>query len=434
MIAKKSSAMAKLDKFNKECQKSFIDKPAKIQQALDSSRLELLDFNNFLNTTGIKLNKYTVDKFYHSIKNDVPVYLDNDLIKWCGFGGEFKRQKQSLFELIKKYNIPYLELDNDEYEEMRNSLSTKICAQKNNSQPIKVKEEDSEDDDSDEEDTDEEDSEEDEIEEDDEFITLYPPVDRSRGKGKTRHILIHPNNFRKIVLRLPTKVGEQVCDYYILLEQIVNIYLEYQNTFRIKREELLQIELKESRADRQKAEADRQKAEAGRQKMEAEFKKAEADRQKIITQCTRIEIELQESNQMIADLDDDINELTDRLDLATDDRVPKVSRIRIREVFLIMKLNHVEPDSHEFYVIRAQKCNLDRAIRKVITRSPNATRALRISCQPNSMNLYNRIKEQMVNNIDYHNNYISPVGITQMDFLREIRQINIKKKIVEVDP
>jgi hypothetical protein len=452
------SAQAQFNKLIKKAKNNSINKETKIELAIASSRLTLLPFNEFLNITNYKFNKYVVDKFYHSIKDDIPIYLDNDLIKWCGYAGELKKQKQSLISLIEKYDIPYIELNNDEYEDLRNIIiKSSTLKSTQDSKPLKLTNSENESDDSENEsdNSENDDSENNESEGDDsenesdddsdnesddnseeeieEINTLYPAVDKSHGKGKTKHILIMPDDFRMIVMRLPTKVGAQVCRYYVELEKIVKMYLEYQNRFLCRREELLQIELKEARADRKRAEADRKKAEADRKRAEADRKKAEVDRKKIQQQYKRIEEELQESNQLINDLDDDINELNERLDVATNDRVPKVDRTHIREVFVMMKLNDDDETTHDYYVIRAQKCNLNKAINRIIGKFPNATKVITINCQPNSMNLYNRIKEQLSDYIDYDKNYISPIGISHPVFLKRVRRINNQKKTVDVD-
>jgi hypothetical protein len=50
---------------------------------------------------------------------------------------------------------------------------------------------------------------------------------------------------------------------------------------------------------------------------------------------------------------------------------------------------------------------------------------------PNSVNLYNLIKEQMEHEIDCFQNYISPVGISCKQFERKIRAIHKARKEVD---
>jgi hypothetical protein len=165
-----------------------------IEKALTSSRLVLLSLSEFIKITNMKINKYMVDKFFHSIKDDIPIYLDNDLIKWCGYAGEIYTQKQHLLKLIKKNEINTIELNNNEYEQFRKNLYIQ-----------------------DESGTD--------------FSKIYPEVDKAHGKGKTRHILVMPDSFYMILIRLPTSVGHIVAEHYINLSNIIKLYWKYQAAF-----------------------------------------------------------------------------------------------------------------------------------------------------------------------------------------------------------
>ncbi len=374
-----------------------VKREEKIERALASSRLVLLSFHEFLNVTGYSINKYMVDKFFHSIKDDIPIYIDNELIKWCGYGGPLKLQKQMLMKLIKKCEVELIELDNDEYEQFRED-TRKLCMQSHTQNQPDDK---SDTDESDSDNSEDESSSEGESEDD--FNTMYPEVDRSNGKGKTKHALVPPDDFKMVVMRLPTTRGKQVCKYYIKFERIVREYVKYQVQFLTRREELLEIELKESREERRKAEAERQKAEA----------------------ASRV---LQET---VEDLRDDIEEVKDMLDCATDDRVPKTIKRNLLERFVLMKLNDQNPNTHDFYVIRAQRRGVTTAIARLQNKFPNAERILTIRYQPNSKNLFNRMKESMAGRIDVSGNYVSPINLSHDRFIERVMRLNAEKKSVE---
>jgi hypothetical protein len=324
------------------------------------------------------------------------------------------KQKDNLLKLIKKNEINTIELNNNEYEQFRKNLYSQLRIQdksnKNESDEEESDEDESDEEKSNEEESDEEESDEEESdgeESDIEFDKIYPKVDKAHGKGKTRHILIMPDDFKKIVMRIPTKKGDQVRSYYVELEKLIKDYMNYQVQFLSRREELLEIELKESRADRKKAEADRKKDREERKRAESELK------------------------EVIHDLEENVDDLHDKLDIATDDRVPKTIRSNLLERFVIMKLNDNDPTTHDYYVIRAQKRYMARAIRKLREDYPNAERRLTIDYQPNSKNLFNRIKEKMHRVIDVTGNYISPYNITHTNFINRIKSLNLEKKSVD---
>ena len=459
-------------------QKNATNKTNKIEHALASSRLVQLSLHEFMNATGIKMDKYLVDKFYHSIKEDIPIYLDNELIKWCGYSGELKIQKQNLIKLIKKLNVPIIEMNNDEYEKFRNNVCSQTTFKKKpssidttrNTCNINTQNEHNDvsknnmlkqhpfekirntcnintqneyndvsknkyDNESDNESGNESDNESDNESNNDMFDTdfykVYPEVDRSNGKNRTKHILIMPDDFRMIVMMLHTSRGLQVCKYYIELEKLIKYYVNYQLQFVSRREELLKIDLKESREMYKKAEADRTKAEADRTKAEIDRIQANSDRRELQITLNNVQNELTDLHDLVEDSNEEIQNLTNNLNIATEDRVPKTERRSLRERFVLMQLHDTDPEVHEYYVIRAQIRSVNAAINRITLRFPNAIQVLTIFSQPNAGNLYSRIKERLNDFIEYTGNYISPIELTHNQFIRRIHRINNERRNVE---
>jgi ABC-type Zn2+ transport system substrate-binding protein/surface adhesin len=329
------------------------------------------------------------------------------LIRWCGYSGELFEQKRALLKLIKKYNIPTIKIDNDEYEEYRNNtkkLYDRSIIQNSNNEN---EDEDEHKELLEEESDNDEHKEFSDEETDEEFSRIYPGVDRSNGKGKTKHVLIMPDDFKMIVMRLPTEIGAQVCRYYIELEKLIKDYMNYQMQFLSRREELLEIDLKESREM---------------------FRQAREDRERDRLERRQAETELMQS---IHGLEEKVDILDDKLDIATDDRVPKTDHSDLLERFVLMRLNDPDQTVHEFYVIRTQKKSTSNAVRKLQSTFPNARKSLVINDQPNSKNLFNRIKESMRDVIDVKGNYISPYRISKEVFIDRIRSLNLEKKRID---
>jgi hypothetical protein len=157
-----------------------------VQKAIAHNR-NLLTFSEFIEVTEYKVDKYMIDKFFNSIKDDMPIYLDNDLIKWCGYAGELRDQKQNLLNLIKRYGIKITKYNNNEFDKFRNSN-------------LKLSE-------------------------------YYPAVDRSNGKSKTIHILIMPKDLQLVLLILPTSIGHIIAEHYVNLSDLIKLYWRYQATF-----------------------------------------------------------------------------------------------------------------------------------------------------------------------------------------------------------
>jgi hypothetical protein len=84
--------------------------------ALESSE-ELLPIDDFVKVTKFKLNKVLpLDVMWKTFRVGVPIYLTNDLISVFGYKGEMFTQKQALMKLVKKYDIPIIQMTNEEYK------------------------------------------------------------------------------------------------------------------------------------------------------------------------------------------------------------------------------------------------------------------------------------------------------------------------------
>jgi hypothetical protein len=234
-------------------------------------------------------------------------------------------------------------------------------------------------------------------------MQLYPKIDHSLGKNGTKHILIMPDDFKKVVMRLPTTKGGEACDYFIQFEKIVNIYFKYQREFLANREKLLEIELKESR-------------EQG-----ARLEKMVADQTKLLQ-------EMKEEQEVQTEV---LDEVVDKLDKATDERAPRTKSITTHGQFMLIELNSsVAP--WQFYVIRAQRASATRSYKSILEKYPKCVVRLTINYQPNAVNLFNLIKEELKNNckvIKVSSNYIKLIsGYTKDQFIDDVIKINEDKK------
>lgn len=157
-----------------------------IQKALNQS-YNMLDIKQFIEVTDFKLNDILpFDLMWNSFEQDIPIYVTDDFIKIFGYKGELKTQKMAMMKLIKKYNIPIIQLKNDEYKEFLN---------KNN------------------------------------LHRYYPKITNKQLKSKPLHTLIFMNDFKSILLSVNTIKGEYIRKYYIEIENLFYLYLFYQCSF-----------------------------------------------------------------------------------------------------------------------------------------------------------------------------------------------------------
>jgi len=98
-----------------------LNKNELIKMALEKTAMRVLTFDEFIQITEIPLDKIMVDRMFHSITEDIPIYLDNTIIEYFGYKGSRIKQKQSIKDLIKKNfsndeNIAWWRYKNAEYE------------------------------------------------------------------------------------------------------------------------------------------------------------------------------------------------------------------------------------------------------------------------------------------------------------------------------
>lgn len=157
----------------------------KIAKALATNSSTPLLFHEFINVTKYEINEYLIKKFYCSIDNNMPIYLDNELIKWCGYSGNLSTQKSNLLKLIKSHNVQFIQLDNYEYNKFQKQMNS----------------------------------------------PNYPKIDIYKSHYNTKHILIKPYDLQIVLLKLRTSTGHIIAKHYVNLSNLIKIYWQYQAEF-----------------------------------------------------------------------------------------------------------------------------------------------------------------------------------------------------------
>ena len=131
----------------------------------------MLSIQEYITNGNLDIAKVYVDKFFINLKDDIDIYLDNDLIKWFGYDGDLFKQKQNIKNIITKNFIL-----NEDYKIMNNK----------------------------------------------EYKILEIPIYHKRYIGnKTQHILIKPNIFKELAMMINTNKSKNIRRYYIKLEKLL---------------------------------------------------------------------------------------------------------------------------------------------------------------------------------------------------------------------
>ena len=151
-----------------------------------------LDLREFIDVTKFHIQELLpVYLLWNSFQEDIPIYINNDLIKIFGYKGELKKQKENLLKLVNKFNIPIIKMDNDEYVKF-----------------LKM-----------------------------DMIKYYPEITKEQLKSKPNHCLIMPADLEKLFLSVDTINGQFFKEYYINIKNLFFLYFEYQCLFYKKKYE-----------------------------------------------------------------------------------------------------------------------------------------------------------------------------------------------------
>ncbi|CAL1302103.1 unnamed protein product [Larinioides sclopetarius] len=120
-----------------------------------------------------------------------------------------------------------------------------------------------------------------------------------------------------------------------------------------------------------------------------------------------------------------------------EDIAPKTANVEKLNSLTVVKLNN-ESFQYSFYVIRTQIECCKKSIKKLKEKHPNLEIILELDYSPNSIRLFNRIKEQL-RNIKFYYNYVKLLnGYTEEQFIRNIENlasfnVNLDENSIDVD-
>ena len=133
---------------------------------------------------------------------------------------------------------------------------------------------------------------------------------------------------------------------------------------------------------------------------------------------------IREQNQEITQQNE---ELIDKVNTVAEDRVVKTQTSDDRHMFVVMK--DVEaPEKERYYAIRTKKRTMKPTIKRYMNVHPKAKILIEIQYNPNSINLWDRIKETLSDKIRFKlNNFWLRRNYTEEEMMSDINEINEEK-------
>jgi hypothetical protein len=159
--------------------------------------------------------------------------------------------------------------------------------------------------------------------------------------------------------------------------------------------------------------------------MESMLEKNQLKLDKTFDKLVGMNEKLDEANDKIDETNEELEIIKDKLDIATDDRVVRTKSRTTLEYLIILKA-YDEHTDYKYYIIKCQK----RSIKQRLENNLSYREIKRIEYVPNSINLFNRIKEKLKNNLDIKSSKINLINISETEFLNRIDLINEEKKVI----
>lgn len=359
-----------------------------VQKALDYS-LILLDILKFIEVTNFNIDNFMIEKFWHSMKDDIPIYISREILQWMGYSGEFRKQRDTFKKLLKRHNIPFTELTTED-KECENFIDIKK-----------------------------------------DMLCLSKAV-----ISQSKWLIMNSDDFKESVLILNTKNSGKIRKYYMSFEKLLKLNLLYTLKFRERADKMqissLETMMEEMRLERKQAEERSIKQEQlllsiGYNLKELQEQKEE-DTQKIDVLIDQNE----DLKQNIEETNDKLDSVVEKLGIAVEDRAPRLKRASIRERFVLFKKNNSKNEIYQYYAIRGQSSYVNGRLSKLkLEKYPNMITLIDIICQPNPRNLFLRFKERIDGKPEWENNFIYAGNNVGCSFKLEKEMINIFKSLDE---
>ena len=140
-------------------------------------------------------------------------------------------------------------------------------------------------------------------------------------------------------------------------------------------------------------------------------------------------IELKESNKKLDKSHKQLTNISKKLAIAVEVRVPKPENLDKLEEFVSLKNRRKKSDYkyyavrwHTYYVTRKTTNKIDDKYKEI----------LRFNNVANSVNLWNRLKEALRKKVEYCGNEMNLININEEQFIETIRDIYEKRKFVNI--
>jgi hypothetical protein len=356
----------------------------KIRKALDKS-FQLLDIMKFIEVTKFKLNMTMFDYFWQVVVGNHRVYLTPMVLKWFGYEGEIKEQRKNFIKMLQRNDICYNQLTGNDKE-----------------------------------------------------VELYPSITSEINTmahcdvAKSKFLIMEPNDIKMAIMQLKTKNGHIIRQYYIDLEELLKLYVEYTLYFNHREAQRKITTLEESMAKLNLTIAKQEEDRTHDREVLKEQKQIMARQEQYMRSLGISLEEVKDQNEELLDnnkgLKKEVKKVQRKLGIAVEDRASLPVDEDKQERFVLIKRN--DDQTFQYYTIRGQHAYTERRIKTQTLLFPNMTILLDFKANPNSKTLYNRIKDELrAKNVQFSGNNLDleESEVTQQELIDEMKVINDQK-------
>ena len=344
----------------------------KIKKALKQS-VKLLDIMEFIKVTKFKLNMTMFDYFWQVVVGKTPGHIARRTLEWFGYDGEYSEQKRLFMRMLKNNDINFKELNQGNSE-----------------------------------------------------IDMFPTIKEElalipSNVKNSKFLIMEPNDLKMAIMQLKTKNGHIIRQYYIDLEELLKIYVEYTLYFnhRESQRKITDLEQMMARMDLER--------EKDRQMMQRQEDLLVQQSNYMRSLGITLE-EVKDQNSELLEKNEEITKKADsiqrKLGIAFEDRAPLPLSKSKQERFVLLKRN--DPEYYPYYTIRAQNDYTNRKLKNERANFEHLEVLIDLKCNPNSKTLFIRIKEKLKDmGVTFDGNNLSlNNAITEEELIEEMKLIN----------
>jgi len=267
------------------------------------------------------------------------------------------------------------------------------------------------------------------------YIQSYPSIMKemkdiaANNIERAKFLVMNSRDFKKAIMKLSTKKGNDIREYYLNVEELLQEYVEYDKRFEIRKREEAKVVIKQKD-----------------DKIDELLRKVDDQNRKIDQLLDDNVNAAIERNTLIAqnnDLRQDVTTIGRRLGAACVDRAPRPLNPIKRERFLFIRWTNLNyhrtiqnptlADNHRvyrYYAIRGQTQYSVSALRTQRQKDPALEVILELDVQPNTKTLYNRVKEELEERgVRYVGNALSIANsdVDEAELVERLSEINDDK-------